>query len=368
MSRTLEKLIIKRFRGLRDVVLGGLGQVNIIVGPNNCGKSSVLEALELLSDPTNPWCWRVTGGRHRATAFPLWASEVDDIELLFPRSKRVNAPRAIAITTEGEHPVARLSASTQRVRGRRPAFPPFRAPSKGSPEEAPLVDTQGLKISLELASHRKTSGASIDGTEIFIWEQGIFEEHRRRKETNFEFVGPYAHVDPVQAYSLIRLGDESLDVRFLELMRDFDPHIASVEVLAPKTPRAELFLTDDRAGKLPLSAFGSGLRRAAHLALVVPFARNGILAIDEIDVSLHRNALTRVFRWLLEAAKEHNVQLFVTTHSLEAVDAMLAADTTPEEDIVAFRLDRSEGNKTEVRRYGEDLLKRLRFERGLDIR
>jgi len=40
---------IKRFRGIRECCLENLGQINILIGRNNSGKSSILEALYLLS-------------------------------------------------------------------------------------------------------------------------------------------------------------------------------------------------------------------------------------------------------------------------------------------------------------------------------
>ena len=41
----LETLTIHQFRGLRDVELRGLGRFNVLVGLNNSGKTSVLEAI-----------------------------------------------------------------------------------------------------------------------------------------------------------------------------------------------------------------------------------------------------------------------------------------------------------------------------------
>ena len=47
----LDRLTIQRFRGLRDLTLSGLGRVNLLVGPNNSGKTSVLEAIALFCQP-----------------------------------------------------------------------------------------------------------------------------------------------------------------------------------------------------------------------------------------------------------------------------------------------------------------------------
>ena len=49
----ISKLDIANYRGLNNVVIDGLSNINIFVGANNCGKTSVLEAVKILEDPTN---------------------------------------------------------------------------------------------------------------------------------------------------------------------------------------------------------------------------------------------------------------------------------------------------------------------------
>lgn len=43
----IEKIEIEKFRGIRQGLVGGLTPLSILVGPNNCGKSAVLEAVYL---------------------------------------------------------------------------------------------------------------------------------------------------------------------------------------------------------------------------------------------------------------------------------------------------------------------------------
>ena len=45
MLKTLE---LSRYRGFESYRLGDLTRVNLLVGMNNCGKTSILEAVELL--------------------------------------------------------------------------------------------------------------------------------------------------------------------------------------------------------------------------------------------------------------------------------------------------------------------------------
>lgn len=44
----LENVTIHQFRGLRDLELKDLGRINLLVGINNSGKTSVIEALSII--------------------------------------------------------------------------------------------------------------------------------------------------------------------------------------------------------------------------------------------------------------------------------------------------------------------------------
>lgn len=50
-SLVIRKMEISHFRGLNELVIDDLSVVNLFVGANNSGKTSVLEALKLLSAP-----------------------------------------------------------------------------------------------------------------------------------------------------------------------------------------------------------------------------------------------------------------------------------------------------------------------------
>jgi AAA15 family ATPase/GTPase len=127
-------------------------------------------------------------------------------------------------------------------------------------------------------------------------------------------------------------------------------------------------VTHKERGVVDLSTFGDGMRRGAALALALTRARGGVLLVDEIEAGIHTRLLRDVMKVLLEAAREANTQILATTHSLEALDALLDARGLggKSEDIVAFHLRRS-GEKHEVFRYAGDKLQRLR-QGGLDIR
>ena len=57
--KMLSKLRIDGFRGIRDLEIDRLSQVNLIVGDNNCGKTSMLEAIQLLRSGSAANIYRV---------------------------------------------------------------------------------------------------------------------------------------------------------------------------------------------------------------------------------------------------------------------------------------------------------------------
>lgn len=110
------------------------------------------------------------------------------------------------------------------------------------------------------------------------------------------------------------------------------------------------------------------MRRSAALALALTRASQGVLLIDEIEAGIHHSVLRPVISKLLAAAATSQVQLLATTHSLEAVDAIIGSieDRATPDALSAFWVQRQDG-KHEVRRYDFAKLCMLR-EGGLDIR
>ena len=74
---------------------------------------------------------------------------------------------------------------------------------------------------------------------------------------------------------------------------------------------------------MPLVSYGDGIKKVLSIANAIIEASGGILLIDEIDTSIHYRVYSDIFRFLIKAAKKFNVQLFITTHSDEAIKEIL---------------------------------------------
>ena len=85
----IEELVLENFRGFRSLDLKGLKPVNLIVGHNNTGKTSLLEGILLLRQP----------GNSMSTNCPLCSGRFRDVDELryFPWLIRDGAQNGTAI-------------------------------------------------------------------------------------------------------------------------------------------------------------------------------------------------------------------------------------------------------------------------------
>jgi hypothetical protein len=215
-------------------------------------------------------------------------------------------------------------------------------------------------------------GEADEPTETFqIWDGERFTYRRTPSGPSLPVytITPFTHrVEQIQISQLSEIILERMQEGrggVLDLIHMLDPDVRSLEILSRQGIRPTLYIQHDQVGLAPLSAFGDGVRRTLMMALALYSVTGGVLLIDEIETSIHISALGQIFEWLTKASAKQDVQLFATTHSLEAVDAMLKATAIGTDDIVVYRLDAS---GKPARRFSGDLLHRLRFERGLDVR
>ena len=414
-QHSLDNVSIDGFRGLRNLSLGGLGPLNILVGENNSGKTSVLEALSILCNPYQPLEWlamvrrRDFGGLDETRIQSLrWcfrqSGELADAEFLFQSHCDMNC--------SGTFPLRKLRVEYKDIIGH---------PSKkelewfvqqrddlnyeiGSPElikkqldqflqQRPRYAGEALEMDeqwrgAEIAHHVECEPtldqaiffpSTIDPIVIQLWEDDrmMGRPSRPQQSRNLPTVTltPYSYqlnrlqvrshsqqlfsssTDPTQGQDLV-----------LQLIRQFDSDIIDIKIASFRGARPAIYLNHKRLGPAPLSIFGDALRRAVLLASTLHALKGGgVLLIDEIETGIHVSALQRVFAWLANAAKQLDVQIIATTHSLEAVDAIAQSVTDRSDDLVTFHLDQT-ADETRAKRIPSELLLRLRRERGLDVR
>lgn len=390
---SLSKVGIDRFRGLRSLELDGLGRVNILVGSNNSGKTSVLEALSILCQPFNPEEW--LNMIRRRDFGQLDETRIQSIRWCFLQASGLSDPDQLIeaeceFTCDGHFPLRSLSIKYAEFIGE-PTPDEFRRGMNNSSRlmrqraDLPLFEEtmRGADL-IHIPQWTQPPPPNIFQPETFIddtqllslkvWEGIIPKRYgrvRNAPKLDSETLTPYSYQinrNQVKSQSkrIFQLDSPSV----LELLQDFDNDIEGIDLASFRGDRPAVYIKHRKLGVAPLSVFGDATRRAVLLASNLLSLKNGgVLLIDEVEAGIHVSALGRVFEWLVKSARTLQVQVFVTTHSLEALDALVSArsELAGDDDIVTFHLSQTEERTLGKRLYG-DLVRRLRSERGLDVR
>jgi len=389
--RSLKSVKIHQFRGLRDLELKDLGQINLFVGINNSGKTSVLEALSIYCHPLDIRVWLNTA-RQREQEYRISRTpSLDALQWLFAHEPPFDGGQlstgAISISGTGTEsfPVRKIKATYGEIEGmfvsdKRRKFPTNNSINEIEDEQiAESEDLSEMRKGLELKVELYTNQLNLfDGEEpnlvenYQLWENEFLSRSSVRIEPNIvtSVVTPVSHRSDIGQFRLLseaRFHNFKADV--LELLHEMDRNISDIEILlSPESisSRFNIYIQHDKLGLAPISTFGDGIRRLLHIALKLASVKGGILLIDELESTIHTEALQNSFSWLVKWCKEMDVQLFATTHSLEAVDALLGV-TEVESDLVFYRLEPKE-MKTGVVRHSWDRLRRLREDLGQEVR
>lgn len=323
-------LYIEHYRGMEGLQLDDLCRVNLVAGVNNAGKTSLLEAVYLLAHQNDERAlfdvlrWR---GRLEGEPDPLWLVE--------------QIPPAIRIEGRFDK-VPRNSARLDVQRVNEPGDD--------------VTDQTSFLAKLAIESGYGGHDQSTDVT--------LFSDRPRR--TSFQgrhWLCRSAFTSPFWANrgdTLAKANKAGLEAKTKAKVIDFikqylDPGITNIEL----TDKFNRFLVSHRDfdSAPDLSSFGDGLRRIFEMGLLLASVRGGVLLIDEFESAIHKELLDPFTRMVQELAVELNVQVFLTTHSKETLDAFVANECRTN-SIAVYAIRRSDDG-VGVRRFDGNQLQRL---------
>lgn len=315
----LKTLAISGFRGFKSYRLTDFTTVNLIVGMNNSGKTSVLEAIHLLASGGHPSAfYDVT--RRRGELAPLsWTrfSGVSVSHLFFGHECQPGA--RFDLSSDGGQ--RELSATVQTLEEVGEEADKWKVGSRDRLQEDPdseeFFPSFGLRITGPVDEQIAVLPLADDGTV----RSHLFSPRRVRTGTSGT---PVLFVDLSMGFGdVIDVWDRSIakgrEREIVEDMRLLLPDIDSIHFL-----RREVIVAGLRGGgpRMPIGSYGDGLRRLLRLRLNLEAAADGYLLIDEIDTGLHWTIMKDVWRLLVEVAKKSKVQIFATTHSLDCIKGL----------------------------------------------
>ena len=327
------------YRGFECYRLSGLRRVNLLVGKNNSGKTSVLEATQLLAAGKRP----DTLSRHmeaRRGKVPhriLNGYSVIDILPIF-RHHNISLGSFVDIQsndTEVQFNVGSMSDLS------RPMFHDLLQ----SISEIQSVELPEFTLSISRVS--QNSSISV----FALSKSGLLFVPVGAPENAFEkaFRAQFLTSASLYPAELQLLWDNALrqsrEDEAVEVLRTIQPDIGSLHFLSSTetgVPEILAGMTKKRS-RVPLDSFGEGMRRLLALSLSLSDCTDGLLLVDEIDTGLHWTVMEDLWQLVIGAARDRNVQVFATTHSYDCVKGLASLlEREPElaEEVSLQKLER----------------------------
>lgn len=129
----------------------------------------------------------------------------------------------------------------------------------------------------------------------------------------------------------------------IKLVREIEPRVYDLELLQ-YSGNLSLFATlDDLDGvKIPSSFLSDGASTILSIGLAIITSSGGAVIVDELDSAVHYSKLKTMWATLAALAEKHDVQIFLATHSREAIQSVSDAlhGINLQRNLMYIRLDR----------------------------
>ena len=355
----LQSLKIEGFRGFQSFEMANLGRINLLVGKNNSGKTSILEAIQFLYVQNNLDIFLETiSYRGEFSWSESNRTKVFEICHLFPGHEIVPSQEIIIIGSRESH------------------------------QESVTISVKSIPIQLSLFSDKNDD---LNNDNIFDdeeWNKLLLSIRwsQSQKPIELELLanGTLARDSIRRMASLSRIShkigiDNKIELRFLtpfsltssDMAALFDNIvlspledliIESLKIIEPKIERiasvgSGKYLTSNNLGvrggflikiknhdqPIPIGSLGDGIWRMLGLVLAMVNIENGILLVDEIDSGLHFTVMTDMWKVVWETAKRLNIQVFATTHSRDcwqSLAELIIEEKIADNEITIQRIDK----------------------------
>ncbi|MEE1884376.1 AAA family ATPase [Pedobacter flavus] len=329
------KIEIYNYRRLENITIEKLSKINIFVGSNNYGKTSFIEAIYLLSQMNN-----INGfievEQYRGKFYNDFHSRWID---------RNFTP----ISIQGDFNSANTSLSISR---------------SVSEDE----DIDKLNYISSISFDAEVGDESFNSiVNLYTNREPELYYSKSHSLCYATFTSPFRHNPKLVKNAHAKAIREKYFQDIMDFIRSFlDPNIEKVEMVNIEGDSRFQVSSLKHDNVIDITKYGEGLQRIFEIALLIGYSQNGIICIDEIDSGIHKSLLIDFTEFVQTISKRFNVQVFMTTHSKECIDAFIE-NTCDNEDLTAYILSDRDG-EINCKHVEGKRLERLVENLNLDIR
>ena len=317
----MESLRIENFKNLKHLKIDRLRRVNLIVGRNNVGKSTLLEAISIyLANASEEHLRKLLANRGEDVV------KNDDID-----AKTVKA-HYLSLFYGRTETYTRFDNTITIGDDKESVF--LQQVYIGETTE---IDDNGkrkqvIKVMDEQEMPKDMSGFSYLSYGLWImtkkYEFLIRYDNQQDSITIVKDRCPFQYVHTLD----FNADDNAVLFDKIAMTPDEKYIIQALNIINPDIERLNFLNSDDIKGRrIPLvsigdnryrlSSMGDGINRILTIILALLNCKNGVLLLDEFETGLHYSVQDQLWEIIFMLSEKLNVQVFVTTHSNDCVSS-----------------------------------------------
>ena len=336
----MESFYIQNFKNFEELTLEQLRRVNLIVGKNSVGKSTLLEAIAVYLSEGDEYCLKeILMGRGEQLLYNPQNEDTQHIikeRLLslfhgWEENYSKDFFIKLAVNKDESMTIQQVYISDYRKDG----IPEGQSLYVFNQEE---FDKEGGKMTFTtngLIAQIKNKGANViryDHAHLFTIKPHKIIPYQMVHTADFNNNNNALLYDKISLSPL-----ENYIVKALNIINENIDRITFVNDELRERFRIPVVSLKDTGRRVHLSSMGDGLNRILTIILSMLNCKNGVLLLDEFETGLHYSVQKQLWEIIFLLAEELNVQVFVTSHSFDCLKAF--AETNVSEQGMLIRLE-----------------------------
>ncbi len=347
----LSKLTLKNFRCFKELTIDQFRPLTLLTGKNSVGKSTVLEAIFLLSKYNQI---EVFFELNMFRNVPGQVLEPEAVWGPFFRNTNENAPIGLGAMMDGKNfSVHYIKEQGTFLAG--PAIMPVEAGVKAfSP--APFPPTECLKFVFKSMDYYSSGLFVLSPNGSRMIPEAMEKPEDCLPPRLPRTIMRNIHVTNLLPAALTEVDFSGKKGEVVKALQCIDDRIGDISV-GMRGGLSLLYVDVGKGQKIPVTSMGDGVVNILQIILSILTNPGGIMLVDELEIGFHHSALEKLWELIAIMAKSHQCQVIATTHSYECIQAAASAilSSEAEKDFVLMRLDRRGENIVAVE-YEDELL------------
>ena len=380
----LKTLKIENFRGFQSFELQQLGRVNLLVGVNNSGKTSILEAIQLLCSQASfvplseviiergECSWSDDKGTYELDVSHLfYGHEIEKISTFSILGINDHNQQKLCVSI-GVDPILSRQLTVTNFEGEASSF-------AETPVDEPLHElakrlyftinwTHGDALVFRKQPLSPNGCLYLSDQDIHSWR--IANKKLTPKTQLIRSSSLTIEMMTELFEQVVLTAEEQLVYKALQTIEPRIERIASVRSrrsIYPSSRGGFVMRLSDSEQRVPIGSLGDGIWRMLGLALAIVSVKGGVLLVDEIDTGLHFSALSDMWKLIWETAKKLDVQVFATTHNSDCWTSLASIASQKDAAVDGITIQRLEPDKKTSVVFTEKEIA-IAAERGIEVR